>query len=768
MFRHCDPLTGEPVAFGFPWDYAEDAARGPASPLYNYIAELKPYVEEAIAVSVCCGHNTSFDALFTFKGLSHEGDHVPIDADGNIRQEWREAQHRLNRIADAFRYDTWHMAYTRRQERGSLGLEVIAYDFAPKLAGYEEEFTLLIELERDLMHPENGGHYARCPADKWDTHLKPYVLGDVEACYQARESIQAKLDDSIVYRIPIAHPEKRGLFRYFQPQNRAWIYDRIMSPASRTLTKLMGRGMFIDVEALAELEDLMPKAILGSINKLKKVGNGVVIDYIKRMTDTDKEKNNPDLSKRWEFDVEKKDQLREVLFDLLGLKVQRLTKAGRKLYGEDPDKWEEAISAEIRAETPALVDSELATAVRSRLLNYAALDKFTLNKLAVDHEEVRPLQDYRKIHKLYSTYVRPLRNMRFIGIDKKERSRTQHLCPDGCIHAQFMLTGTRGGRLSCRNPNLQQLPKEGVKHESADLQVKKMYVSRFGKDGCLYGADFSQIELRLLAALSGDESMVNAYFEDTDLHTLTASRIFNLPYDTFSKDHRRELEHSGRSKEAKELSLNRDIAKTTNFLTGYGGGALGLQTVLANKQIYRSIEECERTIEIFFESYPAIKDLLRYYKRFIEDHEVAVSVFGRVRVFEEVKGGDPEAKSKALRAGCNHLIQSTASDMMLICLGTIEQMMRDEGLDSMLVSTVHDSLVVDTLRHELARVHEITDLVLNNMPEVFKAVLGEDYDTSWMIVPFAGDSDVGLNYGDMRGVPKGTDIDWDELLAAKK
>ena len=1151
MFRYTHHETGEPVAFGFPWDYAEDPERGPASPLLPYLEELKPFVELALTDSVLVGHNTSFDALFTFKGLSKSGDHVPLDDYGQVRADWRAAQHRLNCLADAFKYDTWHMAYTRSQVRGSLGLEVIAYDFAPSMAGYEEDFTMLIELERDKMHPENGGHYARCPADKWDTHLKPYVLGDVETCYIARESLQAKLDDSILYRFPIAHPTKRGLFRYFQPPDRGWLYENIMSPAARMLTKVMGRGMMIDQKALAELEDLMPKAILESVEAMKKVGNGVVTDYINRKTATDEEKDNPDLTKRWEFDLEKKDQLREVLFDLLKLDVQRLTKTGRKIYSENADEWTDKITAEVRGEHPTYGQDEMAKAVHERMLKFAALDKFTLNKLAVDHEEVRPLQDYRKIHKLYSTYVRPLRNMRFIGIDKKARSQVQHLCDDGCIHAQFMLTGTRGGRLSCRNPNLQQLPKEGVKHGPVDLQVKKMYTSRFGKEGCLYGADFSQIELRLLAAMSGDYSMVNAYFKDVDLHTLTASRIFRLPYDTFSKDYRRELENSGRTKEAKELALKRDIAKcvdpatlisvngsimrigsvhegrsedtfypltglsvqgpygsvpiknfysngvkarylicsrrglvacsaehpfllgsgllkkakdivkgdilvppvrlesgsqeagiafcpfgvearsqhfkihidenfayllgmfygdgisnvgevsictggtpeffawqdiiadsvkkagfepfivrtewssdrdgpkivksgptagqaingaygcvnfgctrvsdvfvqlgavdnsvkrrrtlkiptwlfnaerdvkmafiagwldtdgscarqgslsgltkswvlaqdlmvlmdtcgvdyafepswnktykrfyyrinlsvyssfthflgrlrhpekkrrlhrpkfkyenqrpnvvlqsillepshlvdvevdtpdhlficnsstcrnTCNFLTGYGGGAFGLQTVLANKQIYRPIEECERTIAIFFDSYPAVKDLLRYYKRFIEDSEVAVSVFGRVRVFEEVKSGDPEAKSKAVRAGCNHLIQSTASDMMLICLCVIEQMMRDEGLDSILVSTVHDSLVVDTLRkHELVKVHEIVDMVLNNMPEVFKMMFGDDYDASWMIVPFAGDGELGLNYGSMRSLPKvnTSAIDFDKIL----
>jgi len=203
---------------------------------------------------------------------------------------------------------------------------------------------------------------------------------------------------------------------------------------------------------------------------------------------------------------------------------------------------------------------------------------------------------------------------------------------------------------------------------------------------------------------------------------------------------------------------------TTNFLSGYGGGSFGLQTVLAGKQIYRSQEECARIIDAFFGAYPAVKELLAYYKRFIADSEVAVSVFGRVRYFDEAQSNDKELQSKALRAGCNHLIQATASDMMLICLVVIEQMMREAQLDSLLVSTVHDSLVIDALRVELPRIDEIVNMVLNNMPEVFKMQFGEAYNTSWMSVKFTGDCDVGHNYGAMRAI--GDNPDWDNLLAS--
>lgn len=777
MFRYIDPDTAQPVAIGFPWNYDEDSERGPASPLLPYLDELKPYVEAALAASILVGHNLTFDALFAYCGLSKVSDFTALDADGNIRDEWRRAMRRLNAITEASRYDTWHMAYTRKQERGSLGLEILAYDFVPELAGYEEELTLLIELEHSRMHPEAGGHYARCPEALWETHFKPYVLGDVEVCHRAKGVLQERLETSKQYRVPVAHTTKRGMFRYFQPPGREWLYRSVMSPASQVLAKMMGRGMFIDGQVLARLEDAMPKAIKDTVVAMRGDESSQIQAWCteqkathKKSEDEAKEatpqgKKPPKEVSDWELDLDKKDHLRAILFDVLKLPVQRLTKSGRLLYGEEPDQWEHRIRMALEPTLQGAYPTVVNDAVRAELLKYAALDKFTLNRLSVDHEQVRPLQNYRKVHKLYSTYVRPLRNIFSAGVDKKERVKAPHLCPDHMIHAQFMLTGTRGGRLSCRNPNLQQLPKEGYRSGIYEYNVKEMYVSRFGARGCLYGADFSQIELRLLAAVSGDPSMVEAYFKDIDLHTLTASRLFKLSYDTFSKDHFKWLEANGRGNEAKDLKLKRDIGKTVNFLTGYGGGAFGLQTVLAGRQLYWQLEQCEELINTFFESYPAVRDLLGYYKRFIYDNRVAVSLFGRVRVFEEVRSGDSEIASKALRAGCNHLIQSTASDMMLVCLSIIEDLMRKDNLDSILISTVHDSLVIDAVRDELPQVHDIVDTVLNNMPDFFRAYLGDDFDLSWMLVPFAGDSDVGLNYASMRGVPKSGAIDWDELLA---
>jgi DNA polymerase I-like protein with 3'-5' exonuclease and polymerase domains len=741
MFRWTDPATDKPRSIGFPWDYEQ-------SPMKSHIAALTPIVTEALQVSKLIGHNLTFDVLYTFATLYAKWMKGWNDPKLNrLRDGW------LCALADAAHIDTWHAAYTYMQKSGSLGLEVITYDWAPGLAGYEEDMTLLIELHREALHPgENkGGHYLNCSEKYWPTHVIPYVMGDVESCYTVSQGLMSKLkltdtDPNKRYEIPLAKPGSPGKFRLFRPPSRDWVYKRVMSPAASVLMKIMGRGMFVDLKELNRLEGALPKTITELRTNFR-----VIDPNITRWCE-EQERQIPG----WELDLENKTQLKELLYTVLNLPVQRLTKGGKKFYGEDPLAWESLIYDTVKKRLPDATTDELAKAAKDELIEFAATDKFTLNRMAVDHAHVRPLQDYRKVYKLYSTYIRPLRNITVAGIDKKARVKEPHLCYDNCIHASFMLTGTRGGRLSCRDPNLQQLPRDG--------EVKSLYVSRFGDRGCMYQGDLSQIELRLMASACGDPTMVKAYFDEVDLHTLTTSRIFNTPYEHFSKAYMKELQDKGRDKEAKELSQKRNIGKTVNFLTGYGGGAFGLQNVLAAKSIYLTLEECEKIIASFFDSYPSLQKMLMFYKHFIMERHVAVSVFGRVRVFEEVQGEDKEAISKALRAGCNHLIQSTASDMMLLALIAIEQLMREADLESMLVSTVHDSLLVDSIRDELPKIHEITTSVLNNFPMVLPAMLGEDFDTSWMLVPFTGDCEVGLDYLSAKAIPK-DNIDWDKLLA---
>jgi DNA polymerase-1 len=328
------------------------------------------------------------------------------------------------------------------------------------------------------------------------------------------------------------------------------------------------------------------------------------------------------------------------------------------------------------------------------------------------------------------------------------------------VHTSFNQCGTVSGRLSSRDPNLQQIEKLSI--------IKRMFASRFGKDGCIYQFDLSQIELRLLAAVCGDPTMVQAYWDRVDLHSLTTSRVFKIPYEHFEKSYMAWLQEHGKVEEAKKLDEKRAIGKTTNFLTGYGGGAFGLQNSLAEEGVYLDIDECERIVDAMFDTYPLLRTYIGMYKRFILKHGCAVSVLGRVRPLEDAYSEDMGLLNKALRGGFNHLIQSTASDLMLSCGSILDDLFYDKGLESMLVSTVHDSLLIDAKRSELPVLHELCSGVINNMPDVLPYFFGPEVDLSWLrVVPIEGEAEVGVTYHmPLKVVPDQAtgQVDWDRLL----
>ncbi len=708
MFRWTDPTDGLPRALGFPWLYE-------GSPITRAdVVKILPEWRRVLYKTKLVGHNVTFDLIFTYARLP--------DID-------------LVLLTNSLDADTRLMLYALRQTKESLGLELIAYDWAPDMAGYEEEFELLKRREPELLDPAagKGGHYAKVPRELWDSHLKPYVMGDVEVAAQACAAIDARLEKAKRYKIPLADPERLGTFRDFEPPGRAFMYRKFMLPAQRVLTRMMARGMHVDQKELAEQEDMFPKAIKDARSSLREV-DPRVLAWCQQQQATEP---------GWELDLESRDQLSTILFDVLECPVKRLTDSGIEKYGE-----------------------EFGGLPRSEQVKYAAIDKFTLNALVAENPALKPLQNYRKLYKQYTTFVRSMRNIKVKGVDKKDREKEQYLQADGCIHTSYNLAGTRSGRLTSSKPNMAQLPRGSV--------VKRLYTSRFLARGAIYQADLSQIELRLLAAACGDPLMVRAYREKMDLHSLTASKIFKRPYEHFLKAHFVALQKAGQEKEAKALEELRSIAKTTNFLTGYGGGAFGLQTTLAEDGVFLPIEGrggCEEIVEGLFDTYPGLRKHIGLYKRFILDHACAVSITGRVRVFEEVFSEDKGIVNKALRSGFNHLIQSTASDLMLTCIAVIEYLMREAQLESVLISTVYDSLVIDAVRAELPQVHEICESVINHIPEVMQQVMGAGYDTSWLsIVPLEGDCEVGPSYGNQYKVSADAstgNVDWDAIFAKR-
>lgn len=285
-----------------------------------------------------------------------------------------------------------------------------------------------------------------------------------------------------------------------------------------------------------------------------------------------------------------------------------------------------------------------------------------LEKLAPDYPIVDKILEYRQLTKLKSTYADGLVN--FIG-------------DDGRIHGKFNQTITATGRISSTEPNLQNIP---IRMELGRL-IRKVFVP---EDGYVFvDADYSQIELRVLAHCSGDEKLIQAYKEQADIHRITASQVFHTPFEEVT-------------------SLQRRNAKAVNFGIVYGISSFGL-----SRDLSISKKEAAQYIEDYFHTYPGIKAFLDESVKNAKDKGYAVTLFGRRRPVPELSSSNFMQRSFGERVAMNSPIQGTAADIMKIAMIGVERRLLEEGLKSRLVLQVHDELLVEAWKPELDTVKKI-------------------------------------------------------------
>ena len=285
-----------------------------------------------------------------------------------------------------------------------------------------------------------------------------------------------------------------------------------------------------------------------------------------------------------------------------------------------------------------------------------------LEKLAPDYPIVDKILEYRQLTKLKSTYADGLAN--FIG-------------DDGRIHGKFNQTITATGRISSTEPNLQNIP---IRMELGRL-IRKVFVP---EDGYVFvDADYSQIELRVLAHCSGDEKLIQAYKEKADIHRITASQVFHTPFEEVT-------------------SLQRRNAKAVNFGIVYGISSFGL-----SRDLSISKKEAAQYIEDYFRTYPGIKAFLDESVKNAKDKGYAVTMFGRRRPVPELSSSNFMQRSFGERVAMNSPIQGTAADIMKIAMIGVERHLLEEGLKSRLVLQVHDELLVEAWKPELDTVKGI-------------------------------------------------------------
>ena len=285
-----------------------------------------------------------------------------------------------------------------------------------------------------------------------------------------------------------------------------------------------------------------------------------------------------------------------------------------------------------------------------------------LEKLAPEHPIVADILEYRQLAKLKSTYADGL--AAYIG-------------KDGRIHTTFQQTITATGRLSSVEPNLQNIP---IRMELG-RRIRKVFIPKEGS--ILVDADYSQIELRVLAHMSGDENLIQAYREAQDIHRLTASQVFHVPFDEVTP-------------------LQRRNAKAVNFGIVYGISSFGLSQDLSITR-----KEAQEYIQKYFETYPKIKEFLDGCVDKAKKDGYAETMFGRRRPVPELKSSNFMQRSFGERVAMNAPIQGTAADIIKLAMNRVDRRLRQAGLKSRLLLQVHDELLVEAEEAELSQVREI-------------------------------------------------------------
>lgn len=291
-------------------------------------------------------------------------------------------------------------------------------------------------------------------------------------------------------------------------------------------------------------------------------------------------------------------------------------------------------------------------------------DEAKLSELAVEHDIAKMILDYRGLTKLKSTYV-----------DALPKMINPHT---GRIHSSFNQALTSTGRLSSNHPNLQNIP---IRTE-AGQKVRKAFIPG-SKDQVLLSADYSQIELRLIAHMSGDEAMLEAFNGGKDIHRATAARVYEVDYDDVTPDQRRN-------------------AKTVNFSIIYGAGATNL-----SRQLNIPRTEATELIEAYFRQYQGLK---RYMDKTVDEARekgYVKTLLGRKRFLRDINSRSRMARSAAERIAVNTPVQGTAADMIKLAMSSIYKRMKKENLKSKMILQVHDELMFDVWTPELEALEKL-------------------------------------------------------------
>ena len=317
-------------------------------------------------------------------------------------------------------------------------------------------------------------------------------------------------------------------------------------------------------------------------------------------------------------------------------------------------------------------------------------DEATLTALSDKHPIIEEILEFRAVKKLLSTYIEP-----FPMFVNKQTGR---------VHTTFNQALTATGRLSSSNPNLQNIP---IRTERGK-EIRKAFVAG-SADGIIVSADYSQIELRIMAHLSQDQHLIQAFRNGVDVHAATAEKIFGVPHEEVTADQRR-------------------VAKTANFGIMYGISSFGLSQRLG---ISRS--EAKKLIDDYFNAFPAIRSFIDDTIAAARENGYVETIFGRRRYLPDINAKNATVRALAERNAVNAPIQGTAADIIKLAMIGVDRKMAEEGLKSKMVLQIHDELLFDTISSEREKLMSIVKEQMEHVTELSVPLTVEcNYGKNWL------------------------------------
>ena len=455
----------------------------------------------------------------------------------------------------------------------------------------------------------------------FDAGLAAYLLQPNQSEYEYDTLAKVYLDVTLPSEKEMLGKEKLGYFSFEDERVQKWMaYQAIVPYKIKSVLREK-----LKETGMESLYDEMELPCLYALYEMEK--NGIRVDgealhqYGKKLR-TRIEELTAEIHAMAgeEFNINSPKKLGEILFEKLGLKNGKKTKTGY------------STSAEV------------------------------LEKLTNAHPIIPKILEYRQLTKLNSTYAEGLAG---------------YIRADGRIHGKFHQTVTVTGRISSADPNLQNIPTR----MPLGREIRKVFIPEEGS--VFVDADYSQIELRVLAHMSGDAALIAAYQADEDIHAITASQVFDVPLDQVDSTLRRK-------------------AKAVNFGIVYGISSFGL-----GQDLDISRKEAEGYIEKYFATYGKVKEFL---DRTVEDAKkngYTVTMFGRRRPIPELASSNFMTRSFGERAAMNAPVQGTAADIIKIAMVRVNRRLKEEHLQSKLVLQIHDELIIETKKEELEIVQKI-------------------------------------------------------------